>query len=85
MKFLIIKVSLGYGYTKGYFSRLLAGKNSFLKSNFDINMIPDYKRTFAILDGADANKFTLAGNKLTFIATAFEARSDAFLCKCLER
>ncbi|VVM18732.1 hypothetical protein BSPWISOXPB_6444 [uncultured Gammaproteobacteria bacterium] len=37
---------------------------------------PDYKRTFAILDGADANKFTLAGNKLTFIATAFEARSD---------
>jgi hypothetical protein len=28
------------------------------------------------LDGADANKFTLAGNKLTFIATAFEARSD---------
>ncbi|VVH59249.1 hypothetical protein BSPCLSOX_746 [uncultured Gammaproteobacteria bacterium] len=37
----------------------------------------DYKRTFAILGGADANKFTLAGNKLTFIATAFEARSDA--------
>jgi hypothetical protein len=37
---------------------------------------PDYRRTFAILDGADANKFTLAGNKLTFIATAFEARSD---------
>ena len=37
----------------------------------------DYKRTFAILGGADANKFTLAGNQLTFIATAFEARSDA--------
>ncbi|VVM18474.1 hypothetical protein BSPWISOXPB_5178 [uncultured Gammaproteobacteria bacterium] len=36
-----------------------------------------YKRTFAILGGADANKFTLAGNQLTFIATAFEARSDA--------
>jgi hypothetical protein len=29
------------------------------------------------LGGVDANKFTLAGNKLTFIATAFEARSDA--------
>jgi hypothetical protein len=25
----------------------------------------DYKRTFAILGGADANKFTLAGNQLT--------------------
>ncbi|VVM19830.1 hypothetical protein BSPWISOXPB_9271 [uncultured Gammaproteobacteria bacterium] len=37
----------------------------------------NYTRTFAILGGADANKFTLAGNKLTFIATAFEARSDA--------
>jgi hypothetical protein len=24
-----------------------------------------YKRTFAILGGADANKFTLAGNQLT--------------------
>ena len=31
---------------------------------------------FAILPGADANKFTLAGNKLTFKATDFEARSD---------
>jgi hypothetical protein len=29
------------------------------------------------LTGADADKFTLAGNKLTFIAAAFEARSDA--------
>jgi hypothetical protein len=37
----------------------------------------NYTRTFAILGGVDANKFTLAGNKLTFIATAFEARSDA--------
>ncbi|CAB5503381.1 hypothetical protein AZO1586I_1114 [Bathymodiolus thermophilus thioautotrophic gill symbiont] len=31
---------------------------------------------FAILPGADANKFTLAGNKLTFKATDFEVRSD---------
>jgi hypothetical protein len=29
-----------------------------------------------ILSGADANKFTLKGNKLTFEATDFEARSD---------
>jgi hypothetical protein len=28
------------------------------------------------LTGADADKFTLAGNKLTFIAKAFEAGSD---------
>jgi hypothetical protein len=28
------------------------------------------------LTGADADKFTLAGNKLTFIAKAFKARSD---------
>jgi hypothetical protein len=31
---------------------------------------------FEKLTGADADKFTLAGNKLTFIAKAFEARSD---------
>jgi hypothetical protein len=31
---------------------------------------------FEKLTGADADKFTLAGNKLTFIAKAFEAGSD---------
>jgi hypothetical protein len=30
-----------------------------------------------MIEGADANKFTLAGNELTFKGTAFEARSDA--------
>ena len=32
---------------------------------------------FTMIEGADANKFTLAGNELTFKGTAFEARSDA--------
>jgi hypothetical protein len=32
---------------------------------------------FAILSGADANKFTLKGNQLTFEATDFEARINA--------
>ncbi|WP_139699729.1 hypothetical protein, partial [bacterium endosymbiont of Bathymodiolus sp. 5 South] len=36
-----------------------------------------YKTTFTITGGADVKKFTLAGNKLTFKATAFEARKDA--------
>jgi hypothetical protein len=35
------------------------------------------KTTFTITGGADVKKFTLAGNKLTFKATAFEARKDA--------
>jgi hypothetical protein len=34
-----------------------------------------HKTTFTITGGADVKKFTFAGNKLTFKATAFEARS----------
>jgi hypothetical protein len=34
-------------------------------------------KNFTITGGADVKKFTLAGNKLTFKATAFEARKDA--------
>jgi hypothetical protein len=53
---------LNYGYSDGFFS--LKGeadeKNSNIHGGF----------------GADADKFTLAGNKLTFIAKAFEAGSD---------
>ncbi|VVM22926.1 hypothetical protein BSPWISOXPB_2656 [uncultured Gammaproteobacteria bacterium] len=36
-----------------------------------------YETNFTITGGADVKKFTLAGNKLTFKATAFEARKDA--------
>jgi hypothetical protein len=32
---------------------------------------------FEIIDGEDANKFTLKGNELTFKATAFKARNNA--------
>jgi hypothetical protein len=35
------------------------------------------RRKATITGGADVKKFTLAGNKLTFKATAFEARKDA--------
>jgi hypothetical protein len=34
----------------------------------------EYKAIFTITGGADVKKFTLAGNRLTFKATAFEAR-----------
>jgi hypothetical protein len=34
--------------------------------------------TFDIGGGADAKRFTLAGNKLTFKATAFKARNNTY-------
>jgi hypothetical protein len=40
------------------------------------NMKSRYDQGFEKLTGADADKFTLVGNKLTFIAKAFKARSD---------
>jgi hypothetical protein len=42
----------------------------------DVAVRGDNSLDFAILSGADANKFTLKGNELTFEATDFEARSD---------
>ncbi|VVM21701.1 hypothetical protein BSPWISOXPB_9947 [uncultured Gammaproteobacteria bacterium] len=42
----------------------------------DVTVSGSNSLDFAILSGADANKFTLKGNKLTFEATDFEARSD---------
>jgi hypothetical protein len=33
------------------------------------------------VDGADAKRFTLAGNKLTFKATAFKAQSNTYRVK----
>jgi hypothetical protein len=40
----------------------------------------EYKATFTITGGADVKKFTLAGNRSTFKATAFEARNNAVVC-----
>jgi hypothetical protein len=37
----------------------------------------EYKAIFTITGGADVKRFTLAGNRLTFKATAFEARNNA--------
>ena len=41
------------------------------------NKDPLMSDVFEIIDGEDANKFTLKGDELTFKATAFKARSDA--------
>jgi hypothetical protein len=52
---------------------LLPAKVNFLTSAPPV----EYKAIFTITGGADVKKFTLAGDRLTFKATAFEARNNA--------
>jgi hypothetical protein len=48
------------------------------KVNFATNIKDPFMfDIFEIIDGEDANKFTLKGNELTFKATAFKARNNA--------
>ncbi len=44
----------------------------------DTNLFRNMITTFDIGGGADAKRFTLAGNKLTFKATAFKARNNTY-------
>jgi hypothetical protein len=72
---------LNYGYSDGFFSLKVEGgeNNSNIHGGINENRLGSSdvsNQGFEKLTGADADKFTLAGNKLTFIAKAFEAGSE---------
>jgi hypothetical protein len=73
--FIVIRI-FGYGYSKGFFSRKLDGIGG--NNPSDTNVFRNMITTFDIGGGADAKRFTLAGNKLTFKATAFKARNNTY-------
>jgi ribosomal protein S6E (S10) len=90
---IITRVSLGYGYSKSFISRLGRGKGPRAKppveallKDFDLNtnVFKNMVTQFSIVGGADAKRFTLKkGNKLTFKATAFKAQSNTYHVKII--